>query len=98
MKMLFLVTDSEYEPQCLNIMRERGIAGFTVIPNAFGVGKSGVKMGDRYHPGASVLIISAIEDQRIEEVMSCIQSCVLSNKLCESTHAWILPIEQTLNK
>ncbi len=98
MKMLFLVTDSEYEPQCLNIMREEGIAGFTVIPNAFGVGKNGVKMGDRYHPGASVLIISAIEDQRIEEVMSCIQRCVLSNKLCESTHAWILPIEQTLNK
>lgn len=97
MKMLFLVTDSEYEPHCLNLMREKGIAGYTVIPNVFGVGKSGAKMGDRYHPGASVLIISAIDDDKIDDVLGCIKSCVASRRLCESTHAWVLPIEKTLS-
>lgn len=96
MKMLFIVTDSEYEPHCLNIMREKGIAGFTVIPNVFGVGKSGAKMGDRYHPGSSVLIISAIENDRVEEVLSCLQNCIISRKLCESTHAWVVPVEESL--
>ena len=30
----------------------------TVIPEAFGIGRSGVKMGDRLHPGGSSVIFS----------------------------------------
>lgn len=76
----------------------KGIAGYTIIPNVFGVGKSGAKMGDRYHPGASVLIMSAIEDYKIPEVIACINSCIESRKLCETTHAWVLPIESSLKR
>jgi len=94
--MLFLVTDSEYEPHCLNMMREKGISGYTVIPDVSGVGKSGAKMGDRVHPGASVLIMSAVEDGSVPDIMSCIASCVKNSKLCESTHAWVVPIETEL--
>ena len=54
MKMLFLVTDSEYEPHCMTTLKEKGVAGYTVIPDVFGAGQSGLKMGDRVHPGASV--------------------------------------------
>ncbi|MFB3851638.1 MAG: PG0541 family transporter-associated protein [Acidobacteriota bacterium] len=96
MKMLFIVTDSEYEPHCLNLMREKGIAGYTIVPNVFGVGKSGAKMGDRYHPGSSVLIMSAIEDDKIPEVMNCLNSCIATRKLCETTHAWVVPVVETL--
>ena len=96
MKMLFLVTDSEYEPNCLNMMKEKGISGYTVIPNVSGVGKSGAKMGDRVHPGSSLLIMSAVEDGAVSDILSCISTCVKNKKLCESTHAWILPIEASL--
>jgi len=96
MKMLFLVTDSEYEPHCLKMMREKGIVGYTVVPDVSGVGKSGAKMGDRVHPGASVLIMSAVEDSAVDGIMACISQCVKDAKLCESTHAWIVPIEAAL--
>jgi hypothetical protein len=96
MKMLFLVTDSEYEPNCLNMMKKKGIQGYSVIPNVFGVGKSGAKMGDRIHPGESVLIMSAVEDSAVPEILACISTCVKNEKLCESTHAWIVPIEASL--
>ncbi|HQO20890.1 MAG TPA: hypothetical protein PLA03_11085 [Acidobacteriota bacterium] len=96
MKMLFIVTDSEYEPHCLKMMREKGISGYTMIHDVSGVGKGGAKMGDRLHPGASVLIMSAIEDSTVEGIMGCISQCVRSSKLCESTHAWVVPIEASL--
>jgi hypothetical protein len=96
MKMLVLVTDSEYEPHCLAMMREKGVAGYTVIPDAFGAGKTGVKMGDRYHPGASAVLLSVVPDDAVPELMACIRKCVADKKLCESTHAWIVPVEDAL--
>jgi hypothetical protein len=96
MKMLVLVTDSEYEPHCLTMMREKGVAGYTVVPSAFGAGKTGVKMGDRYHPGASVVFFSVVPDGVVSDLMACIRQCVSDGKLCESTHAWILPVEDAL--
>ena len=45
MKMLFLVTDSEYESNCMNILYENGVTGYTVIPEVYGFGRSGPKMG-----------------------------------------------------
>lgn len=96
MKMLFLVTDSEYEPHCLNMMREKGIGGYTVIPTVFGAGRTGVKMGDRIHPGASSLLLAAVEDDSVPEILACVRSCVAEKRLCESTHAWVVPIEASL--
>jgi hypothetical protein len=96
MKMLFLVTDSEYEPHCMNMMREKGIAGYTVIPTVFGGGKTGAKMGDRVHPGASSLILAAVEDGVVPDILACVRRCVAEHRLCESTHAWVLPIEAQL--
>ena len=96
MKMLFLVTDSEYEAHCMNMMREKGITGYTVIPQVLGMGRSGAKMGNRVHPGASALIVAAVEDQAVPEIMACIRKCIADNRLCESTHAWSIPVDTAL--
>ena len=96
MKMLFLVTDSEYEAHCMNMMREKGISGYTVIPQVFGAGRSGAKMGDRYHPGASAVIMAAVEDSAVPEIMECIRKCISDSRLCEATHAWVVPVEASL--
>ena len=97
MKMLFLVTDSEYEPHCMNTLRDKGVTGYTVIPNVFGAGSTGLKMGDRVHPGASVVVISVVPDEAVPDLMACIQGCIQDHKLCASTHAWILPVEAALH-
>jgi len=96
MKMLFMVTDSEYEPHCLTMMREKGVTGYTVIPDVQGAGKTGLKMGDRVHPGASVVVFAAVPDDSVEDLLKCIGQCVADSKLCASTHAWILPVEASL--
>ena len=96
MKMLFLVTDSEYEPQCINTLKERGVTGYTVIPEVLGFGRTGAKMGDRVHPGASVIVVSVVPDEVVEELLGCLRQCISDNKLSESTHAWVLPVEDVL--
>ncbi len=96
MKMLFMVTDSEYEPHCMTMMREKGVTGYTVIPDVVGAGKTGLKMGDRVHPGASVVVIAAVSDGSVGPLLECIAQCKRENKLCESTLAWVLPVEASL--
>jgi nitrogen regulatory protein PII len=98
MKMLFLVTDSEYEPHCMNTLKEKGVSAYTLIPEVFGSGRSGAKMGDRVHPGASVAVIAVIPDDSVDEVMACIKQCIADSRLCESTHAWILPVEAAIHE
>ena len=97
MKMLFLVTDSEYEPHCMNTLREKGVTGYTVIPQVWGAGASGMKRGDRVHPGASVVVVSVVPDEAVSGLMDCIRQCKEDRKLCESTHAWVLPVEAALH-
>ena len=96
MKMLFLVTDSEYEPHCMTTLKEKGVTGYTVIPDVLGAGKSGLKMGDRVHPGASVVVIAVVPDDAVSDLMACIRGCIQENKLCASTHAWTIPIDSSL--
>ncbi len=96
MKMLFLVTDSEYEPHCMNTLKERGVTGYTVIPEVLGFGRTGAKMGDRVHPGASVIVVSVVPDEAVEGLLGCLRQCISENKLSESTHAWVLPVEDVL--
>lgn len=96
MKMLYLVTDSEYEAHCLNMMREKGVTGYTVIPEVVGVGRSGVKMGSRVHPGRSLLLFSVVSDEVVPGLLECIRGCVRDGKLCASTHAWIVAVEDTV--
>jgi len=96
MKMLYLVTDSEYEPHCLNMMKEKGVTGYTVIPEVVGVGRSGVKMGSRVHPGASMMILSVVSDEAAPGLLECIRGCLRDGKLRGSTHAWLVPVEGTV--
>ncbi len=96
MKMLVLVTDSEYEPHCMTTLKEKGVEGYTVIPDVFGAGRTGLKMGDRVHPGASVVVFAAVPDEAVPDLMECIRQCVDDRKLCASTHAWVLPVERAL--
>jgi len=98
MKMLVIVTDSEYVPHCMNMMREKGMAGYTVIPEAFGMGRSGAKMGDRLHPGASTVIFTVVQDETAPTAVECIRECIAENRLCESTHAWVIPVEAALHE
>ena len=61
MKALLVVTDSEAVPVFQRALAEEH-EGFTVLPAVVGSGRSGLKAGDRVHPGASSLIFTVMTE------------------------------------
>jgi hypothetical protein len=61
MKALLLLTDSEAVPVFERVLAEER-AGFTVLPALVGSGRSGLKAGDRVHPGSSSLIFTVMTE------------------------------------
>ena len=49
---------------------EDGQRGFTIVPTAMGRGKTGLKAGDRVHPGASSLLFTVVEDGEVDETLA----------------------------
>jgi hypothetical protein len=58
-KAVVVVTDSEVMPAFERALFESGL-GFTVIPRIIGAGRTGLKTGDRVHPGGSSLLFSVV--------------------------------------
>ena len=55
-------------------------------------------MRDRYHPGASVIVFSVVSDETVDKLVEAINGCIREAKLCESTHAWIMPVETAIHE
>ena len=70
MKAVVVITDSEAMPAFERGFLEDGQRGFTILPTAMGRGKTGLKAGDRVHPGASSLLFTVVEDGEIDETLA----------------------------
>jgi Nitrogen regulatory protein P-II len=68
-KAVVVVTDSEamkeFERSCLS----SGSRGFTIIPKVWGRGKTGIRAGDRVHPGGSSLLFTVVPDGALAETL-----------------------------
>ena len=70
MKALLIVTDSEAVPAFERVLAEE--EGFTVLPASVGLGRSGLKAGDRIHPGSSSLIFTVMtEGEEPQTLRAC---------------------------
>jgi hypothetical protein len=67
MKAVVVITDSEAMPAFERALLEAD-RGFTVIPQIIGSGRSGLKTGDRVHPGASSLLLTFVPESRWKPV------------------------------
>jgi nitrogen regulatory protein PII len=97
MKMLTIVTDTELVSECAQALHDHGVSGYSLLPEVFGVGRSGEKMGNRLHPGASSMILAVIDDGAVAETLRSIRECVARHAPNEATHAWVVPVEASLH-
>lgn len=70
MKAVVVITDSEAMRAFERGFLEDGQRGFTIVPTAMGRGKTGLKAGDRVHPGASSLLFTVVEDAEVDETLA----------------------------
>ena len=86
MEMLVVFAKSEVREEIELLLTKQGVHGFTEIPEALGLGSSGVRMGSAVHPKTSVVLMSLVETDlriRITEILKeygreckCHVSCV----------------------
>ena len=61
MKLLMIIVDTECREELEVLLQRNGIAGYSEIPDAHGVGASGVRMGSRAHPKTSSIFFTVLE-------------------------------------
>jgi len=92
MKAILVVTDSEALPSFEQALAGRS-DGFTVIPGLVGKGRSGLKTGDRVHPGGSSLLLTVVSEHEAAAVVSLIKTARDESGFADETRIWTFAAE-----
>ncbi len=71
-KAIIVVTDSGAMPAFEQALLEAS-RGFTVFPEIIGSGRSGLKTGDRVHPGSSSLLLAVVPADELAAVRALLR-------------------------
>jgi len=93
MKAILVVTDSEAVPAFEQALRERR-SGFTVFSGLVGKGRSGLKAGDRVHPGASSLMLTVVPDAELDETVAVLRKARDAATVGPETRMWSFAVEE----
>lgn len=74
MKMLMLIVDGEKKEQLEVLLSRAGAAGYTEIPNAAGLGTTGLKLGSGAFPKTSAVIFTIVDDELLAELTNQIRA------------------------
>ena len=78
MKMLMMIVESDYKEQLEVLLNSHEIVGYTEIPQVFGSGATGTRMGSRAFPKTSSVIFTVLGDDEADKLAGSIR------KFCES--------------
>ncbi len=93
MKAIVVITDSDAVPFFERALLESSDRGFTVVPTVFGRGRTGLKTGDRVHPGASSLLFTVVDDVEKDAVLAVVRSARDGAGATESTRIYVATVE-----
>ena len=74
MKLLMIIVDSECREELEVLFQRNGVTGYTEIPNAHGVGETGVRMGSGAHPKTSSIFFTVVEANQVEALKKTVCS------------------------
>ena len=66
MKLLMIIVPTECREELEVILHRKRIAAYSEIPDAHGVGRSGIRMGSRAHPKTSSIFFTVVEPDGVE--------------------------------
>ena len=66
MKLLMIIVDTECREEVEVLFQRNGVTGYSEIPNAHGIGETGIRMGSRAHPKTSSIFFTVVEPGKVE--------------------------------
>ena len=94
MRAVVVITDADAIRDFERAFLEAGSRGFTIVPEVFGRGRSGLKTGDRVHPGGSSLLFSVVGDHEVEEVVAFVKGVRDRAGVTDSTKIYSAPVDE----
>lgn len=94
MRAVLLITDSEAMKAFERAFIESGDRGFTIVPTVLGRGKTGLKAGDRVHPGASSLLFTVMPDDELDATLGFLRQVRDAAGVRDHTKMYVAPIEE----
>jgi hypothetical protein len=91
---IVVITDSDAIRDFERAFLEAGSRGFTILPAVFGRGRTGLKTGDRVHPGASSVLFSVVGEDEAAEVVAFVKGIRDRAGVAESTKIYSAPIDE----
>ena len=74
MKLLMIIVDSECREELEVLFKKHGVSGYSEIPNAHGVGVTGIRMGSSAYPKTSSIFFTVVEPDKIAPLKDGSQS------------------------
>lgn len=94
MKAIMLVTDSEAMREFERVLIGAGHQGFTVMPAVAGAGRSGLKTGDRVHPGSSSLLLTVVGEDEAPSLLQTLRRVRDDGGYGDVTRMWSFAAEE----
>ena len=94
MKVIVVITDSEAMKDFERAFIESGDRGFTIVPAILGRGKTGLKAGDRVHPGGSSLMFTVLADRELDSALAFLRNVRDAAGVREQTKLYVAPIDE----
>jgi len=74
MKLLMIIVDTECREELEVLLQRNGVTGYSEIPNAHGVGVTGVRMGSGAHPKTSSIFFTVVEADKVDGLKKTLRS------------------------
>jgi nitrogen regulatory protein PII len=94
MRAIVVITDADAIGDFERAFLETGDQGFTIIPSVFGRGRTGLKTGDRVHPGASSLLFTIVGDAEAPDVVAFVKRVRDAAGVEGSTKIYVSAVEE----
>jgi nitrogen regulatory protein PII len=95
-KAVIVITDSEAMHDFERALLEQGHHGFTVLPTVWGRGRTGLKGGDRIHPGASSLLFSVVPDSALDATLTLLRAVRDSEGVPDETRIFTTSMDEVI--
>ena len=66
MKLLMIIVETECREELEVLLQKNGIVAYSEIPNAHGVGATGIRMGSSAHPRTSSIFFTVVEADQVD--------------------------------
>jgi hypothetical protein len=96
MRLLLVASDPEVVHEVERVLLAAGEDGFTVVPNAWGSGRTGLHMGTRVHPGGTSVLFTVVPDSRADFVVNLLREARDSVGAREATHIYSMPADEVV--